>query len=151
MLQERIENLEREFDERTTAAAFARCYGVVTAVLTVLMVVPVTEPRRELVIWSVSRGSSSIATWMTLVMLFLVPLLFLLACATIRPGRSPWLGWWIAGFSTVGFVFSIILLSQDDLSTAPAGYVLVVLLFLTVVLGCAHAIQRTRVRNTSPS
>ncbi|SMD20752.1 hypothetical protein [Kibdelosporangium aridum] len=151
MLQERIEYLERELDERTTASAFARCYGVVTAVLAVLMVVPVTEPKRELVIWSVPSGSSSIATWMTLILLFLVPLLFLLACATIRPGRSPWLGWWIAGFSTIDFVFSLILLNQDGLSTAPAGYVLVALLFLTVVLACTHAVQRIRVRNTPPS
>lgn len=138
-LKERVENLERAIDERSTDSVFARCYAVVTTLMIVLTFVPLA--RNELIIWD-ADGPGYGPEW---TLLFMVPLLFLLLCATVRPGKSPWIGWWTAGLAAVEAVTWW--LTMDGLRyIKPAGYILLVLLLLTVLLGCVHAVHRTRNR-----
>lgn len=139
-LKDRVEHLERRLDEQAVDAKFARCYAVVTTLMIVLTFVPMTK-RDELIIWDVD-GPGYGPAW---TLLFMIPLLVLLLSATFRPGKSPWHGWWTAGLAAAETVTWWLMVS-DLRSVEPAGYVLLVLLMLTVLLAAVHGVQRLRNR-----
>jgi hypothetical protein len=141
-LKTRIEHLERAFDEQSAENMYTRCYGVIGAVLTMLMFLPYTDNGRDNA-WAVPRGSDTVEYAGTFSLMLLILLLFLVVCATVRPGKSPWLGWVIGGLALVVCVLNWIVTAHLRYPSATA-YALIVVPFLVAILGTVHGLYRLR-------
>jgi hypothetical protein len=95
--------------------------------------------------WEGPGGGHTGTTLNTFAMLFLVPQLFMLLAATIRPGMSPWVGWAIGVLALGVGAFTSALLLNFLRPTWSANAVIVVS-FVTAVTGLVHGIHRHRIR-----
>jgi hypothetical protein len=144
----RIEDLERAIDDRATSTLFARCYAVLTTLLIVLTLIPVDDD--DMIVWHVRSAPSSVENLLTVFVLTLVPLLFLLLCLTVRPGRSPWPSSCVTVLACISLGLWLIIISNRRVDTDPAGYALMLDLLAIATLALTHAIHSTRPRFRSP-
>ncbi|GAB3907750.1 hypothetical protein ACFQ1S_24160 [Kibdelosporangium lantanae] len=148
LLRDRVENLERAADENATDNVYARCYGILATALFLLSFLPysTTDDGWRDNAWEGPGGGHTGATLNTFAMLFLLPLLFTLLCATVRPGKSPWVGWVIGALALGVGVFTWAL-TLNLAYPSWATTALIVVSFVCAVTGFIHGTHRLRIRD----
>jgi hypothetical protein len=147
-LRARVEDLERVTYERSADNVYARCYSLLAAVLLTLSFVPYAEDSYTHDLWDIGKGWNKAASLGSFALLFFVGEVALLLWATIRPGRSPMLGWLI-GFG--GLVLGVLgwILAVAVRYPAHSSTTLVVSCFAATVVGGLHGAHLLRRRTAS--